>query len=415
MEAHLSSHVEDGLLESLNFKPPGASANYVLETRKVRFFAEASDTFGPNSRVIRFRLVDQGFWEPASSRIQFTLHNKDASNALVPQAGPLSMFSRIRVFVSGIQVENWDFVGESAVLMDRLKGAARRQNDSIEHHLLTSGTGDAYQSIAASGARKVMLELPCGTTKNEKWMPLSLVSGGIVIECELSADVDQAFDNTNTPNWEIKDVSMLCSMHTVDSSLANSYAKHVLSGNSINFHTKSMVTTKHLITGSTFTIPIVRGFSRLCQVYMTLHKRSVSTEKPILDFYSPVNNAVLSTTSDVATFQLSIGSRRWPERPSDSVAEQWLRLREAAGVLYGESDISILPTDFINRKAIVAWDLEKVGHQGASHSGLSTKNGDIMTIDVKNSGLGASGDYCLIYLVFENLFALRDGSVDVYD
>ena len=115
-----------------------------------------------------------------------------------------------------------------------------------------------------------------------------------------------------------------------------------------------MVTTKHLITGSTFTIPIVRGFSRLCQVYMTLHKRSVSTEKPILDFYSPVNNATLSTTSDVAIFQLSIGSRRWPERPSDSVGEQWLRLREAAGVIYGESEISILPTDFSNRKSITA-------------------------------------------------------------
>ena len=34
----------------------------------------------------------------------------------------------------------------------------------------------------------------------------------------------------------------------------------------------------------------------------------------------------------------------------------------------------------------------------------------MMTIDAKNNGLGA-----LIYLVFENLFALRDGSVDVYD
>ena len=96
---------------------------------------------------------------------------------------------------------------------------------------------------------------------------------------------------------------MLCTRHTVDSSLANSYAKHVLSGNNINYHTKSMVTTKHLITGSTFTVPIVRGFSRLCQVYMTLHKRSVSSETPILDFYSPVNNVALPTTSEVATFQ----------------------------------------------------------------------------------------------------------------
>ena len=173
--------------------------------------------------------------------MQFTLHNKDASAGLVPIAGPLAMFSRIRIFVSGIQIENWDFVGESTVLMDRLKGPIRRQNDSIEHHLLSSGTSDTYQAIAASGARKVMLELPCGTTKNEKWMPLSLVSGGVTIEMEL-ADSDQSFDTSVNPaSWEIKDVSLLCSMHTIDSSLANSYAKHILSGNSINFNTKSMV------------------------------------------------------------------------------------------------------------------------------------------------------------------------------
>ena len=91
MEAHLSSHSEDGLLESLNFKPPGNSAQYVLETRKVRFFAEASDRFGPNARTMRFRIVDQGCWELSSSRIQFTLNNKDSSNAPTPVAPPLSM------------------------------------------------------------------------------------------------------------------------------------------------------------------------------------------------------------------------------------------------------------------------------------------------------------------------------------
>ena len=107
--------------------------NYVLETLKVCFFAEASDTCGSNSRVIRFRLIEHGFWEAASSRGQFTLFNKDASNALVPVAAPLAMFCRIRVPVFGIQAENWDFACESSVVTDRLKGSARRQNDSVEH------------------------------------------------------------------------------------------------------------------------------------------------------------------------------------------------------------------------------------------------------------------------------------------
>ena len=414
MEAHLSSHVEDGLLESLNFKPPGNSANYVLETKKVKFFAEASDRFSPTtSRVIRFRLVDQGFWEPSSSRIELQLNNLDGTNALVPIAPALGMISRIRVFISGIQVENWDYVGESCVLMDRLKGAARRNNDSVEGHFLTAGGyADTYQAIPEGGSRKVLITLPCGVM-NDKWMPLSLVSGGVVIEMEVNADAGAAYDvSTNPANFDITNVSLACNIHTVDSSLANSYAKHILSGNSINYHSKSMVTTKHLITDSSFSLNIVRGYSRLCQIYLTFHKAG---EKTIRDFYSPLNNNVPTTASDNCTMQIQIGSRRFPERPMSSVAEQWLRLREAAGVFYGESDVAILPTDFVNRKAIFGFDLEKVGHQGASHSGLSTKNGDILTLDVKNSGLGSSGDYCLVHLVFENLFALRDGTVDCYD
>ena len=95
--------------------------------------------------------------------------------------------------------------------MDRLKGAARRQNDSIEHHLLTSGTGDAYQAIAASGARKVMFQLNCGTLLMDKWIPLSLVSGGVTIEMELSSDVDQGF-------WEPASSRIQFTLHNKDAS-----------------------------------------------------------------------------------------------------------------------------------------------------------------------------------------------------
>ena len=137
MEATLSSTVEDGLLESLSYRPSGNSAQYVLESRKVRFQAESGDRFSSNARVIRFRIVDQGFFEPASHRIQFTLNNKDTTNSLIPISGPLGMFSRCRIFANGIQIENLDFVEESKTLVDRLKGPNRRQNDSIKHNLMT--------------------------------------------------------------------------------------------------------------------------------------------------------------------------------------------------------------------------------------------------------------------------------------
>ena len=63
MEAILTSGGEDHLIEGLSFKPPSNTANYVLETRQVTYQAESGNSFDPvSSRVIRFRLVDHGFF-----------------------------------------------------------------------------------------------------------------------------------------------------------------------------------------------------------------------------------------------------------------------------------------------------------------------------------------------------------------
>ena len=59
-------------------------------------------------------------------------------------------------------------------------------------------------------------------------------------------------------------------------------------------------------------------------------------------------------------------------------------------------------------------DLEKAGHQGASHSGLSTKNGDIVQLSVQNSPL-STGDSVLVYLVYDGVMSIKDGSVDVFE
>ena len=64
MEALLMSVAEDHLMEGLSFKPPSATANYVLEARQVAYQAEAGNRFDPvSSRVMRFRLADHGFLE----------------------------------------------------------------------------------------------------------------------------------------------------------------------------------------------------------------------------------------------------------------------------------------------------------------------------------------------------------------
>ena len=61
-------------------------------------------------------------------------------------------------------------------------------------------------------------------------------------------------------------------------------------------------------------------------------------------------------------------------------------------------------------------DLEKCGAHGATHSGISTKDGSIVQLEVKNSPCDAAGtDFVIIHLVYDGLINIRDGSVDVFE
>ena len=77
-------------------------------------------------------------------------------------------------------------------------------------------------------------------------------------------DAGTAFNGTGV-SFEITDVKLFANLHTIDSALANSYASHALEGNPLHLHYSSVVASRHLVTGSNFTISLVRGFTRLKQ------------------------------------------------------------------------------------------------------------------------------------------------------
>ena len=81
-------------------------------------------------------------------------------------------------------------------------------------------------------------------------------------------DASTAFGESDA-SWIVQDVSLLGNLHTIDSALANSYASHVLKGNPLHLHYVSVVTTRHIAPGPSFTINLVRGFTRLRQIFWT--------------------------------------------------------------------------------------------------------------------------------------------------
>ena len=412
MEAVVSSgDISDHLIDGLNFKAGSGTAQYVINSRYARYFSESGNRFDPSSsRVIRFRLADNVFLEPASCRVQMTITNLNGAAALTPIAPPLSMFRRARLFVSSQICEDWTELGASTVLMDRMKDTLRRSNDSLDSHILTGGgSSDTYSAIPGGASRKVLMQLPFGVINSPKWIPLGLVSGGLIIELELG-DAADAFNEADA-NWQIEGVSMHATVHEVDPALANSYTQHVLKGSPLHLPFQSMVVTKHLITDGDFRLSLVRGFTRLKQIYVTLHK---SGDKFNRDFHHPIGANAVTSSNDTLQYQLQIGSRKWPERAVESLAETFMRYRQAVGVFLGSDSVSISPADFHQKKAVFSIDLEKVGHS-ALYSGYSTKDGSIVSIDFKNTGLGASGDSALVYMVYDGILSLRDGSADVFE
>ena len=116
-------------------------------------------------------------------------------------------------------------------------------------------------------------------------------------------------------------------------------------------------------------------------------------QKKTRNLFSPFNGTY-NTDVDDFTWQLQIGSRKWPERPCKGIAESFMRLRQVAGSFYGSSDHSILASDYAGQTYILGNNFEKFDSM-ASHSGNSTKDGSIVQLAIENSGLSA-GDACLI-------------------
>ena len=151
-----------------------------------------------------------------------------------------------------------------------------------------------------------------------------------MVELELE-DFGCAFAETGP--YIITDVHLLANLHEIDSSLANSYASHVLRGGPLHIHYSSVVSSRHLVSGSSFTINLARGFTRLRQIYMCFVETSDNTKKKARDFKSPVGQ-VFATASDAFSWMVTIGSRKWPGRHCAGVAQTFVRLKASCrGVL----------------------------------------------------------------------------------
>ena len=127
-------------------------------------------------------MADQGFLESASLRLRFTIVNLK-NEPLTPCAPVMSMFRRARLFAASQLVEDLTLLPNQTTLRDRMLPLDRRVNNSIEANPMDNN--EVYMEIGNQASRKVITPLPFGTINQPSWLPVHLISGGLVLEFEL--------------------------------------------------------------------------------------------------------------------------------------------------------------------------------------------------------------------------------------
>ena len=168
-----------------------------------------------------------------------------------------------------------------------------------------------------------------------------------------------------------------------------------------------------------YTLPINKGFSRLSTVYWSFisedGKESTESFHPMFQLNDParVDSGLVPNITDNDTFSWNIqcGSDRYPQFSVDSHQECFYRLRLARQISQGTDSLSISPHDYRFEKCIGALNLEKAPGQ-SSHSGINTRSGSQLTLNLKNTGIATT---CHVVLVYDQVVSISAAGVDVLD
>jgi hypothetical protein len=450
----MASSVEDYLIEGLSFKlNPGAS--YVSDRRSVSYFPSGSNIYqaGSGARVIRVNLTGDGWLDPSTVRVQYTLVNNDTTTAksLRVLSGPWSFFRRARCMVGGAIVDDVDYYNRVHEMLHILTSKGKRDNDSIEgfgsrwdddalYNTWASASGLANSATIPGGSAKPVSFKPLfGLLNQPKYIPLmwsplmfefEVVNGATDAIAGGKASFRYDLGTNTSQNWQIQDVRIVCDVVTLDSALQNSYAEHVLSGKALPINYGSYISQFQSITATDFAVSVTRAVSRLKSVFINFdgtHPEDASAtddaqffHRSFNTFMSPMTNAKFSGAdydfNKEFQWQLQIGSKMFPEFPCRSMAETFYQLQKALGI-HGSAfhSLSITPAQYRNDHFIIGVDTEKILEAG--FTGLNTKSGDLMVVRGKGANANLPSWATNIYIILhtDQILEIRDTGCQVFD
>ena len=440
MEAHASAN-EQLLIDGLSFKlKPGA--NYVTNRRSVTFHPQGSNIYKTQSgtKVLKIVLNSNDWLDPSTVRLMFDVKNIDADalKRLRTISGPWSFWRRLRIMCGGTLIEDFDY-NKTHELYSSLKPTEEKTNDDIEgfmyrvDNLVQPPTANTAFGIAGGQHIPVSMKILSGVLNQPKFLPLRYMSGGLSFEFELVSDATDplitadgaVFTTANTSaSWEIENCQIKADVLTLDNSLENSYAEHIMSGKSLPINFNTFITSNQTVGGQNISVSVSRAVTRLKGLFLTFYKdlgdATDHYEKEWSRMYHPMVN-VAGQAYDPGyelEYQIQLGAKLYPEYPVRSLSEAFAQLRKTVGLNYGHHAVDLDAHQYRNNKFIVAVDMEKISEMG--FTGENTMNGQLLVIKVsalnKSTLLSANMPTQMnIYLNSDQIMEVKDVGVTVFD
>ena len=118
------------------------------------------------------------------------------------------------------------------------------------------------------------------------------------------------------------------------------------------------------------------------------------------------------TLANEHSYQVQIGSKLIPEYPVTSLAESYSQLKKTVG-----RSFKMHSSWYRSRKYIIGLDLEKIS--GAGFTGISTKAGDLLTVNFKDCDAQGAADsvpsrvFCA--LNYDCVLNIQDSGIQLLD
>jgi len=432
MENHAQS-IDDALIGGLSYKLK-SGASYVTNRRSVSYFASGGNQFSSSGvKCCKFNITGDQWLDPSTFRVAFQLNNHNAAPLkLQPLSwNPAVFFRRARLICGGSVIEDIDDFNRLSLMLTDLMPEDEQHDVACEgfgnfdfladDEAADQRKGYRMDDYDLSGnvhvSRRVQFKPMLGLFNQEKLIPLRYCP--IQIELELvnqttdAVSIQAANGFTNGSNWDITDIQCKCDLLELDSSLQNEYASHLLSGKSlpINFSTWNH-TNQSTGNDKNFSAHITRAVTRLKSIFMTLHKPDNVTYKQCNDFYHPCTNSGVLTLANEHSYQVQIGNKLVPEYPVTSLSESYSQLKKTVG-----RSFKMHSSWYRSRKYIIGLDLEKIS--GAGFTGMSTKAGDMLTVNFRDCDASGVADsvpsrmFCA--LNYDCILNISDGGVILLD